>query len=87
MLPVSDPLNNLAIPPDPVVTVGEPDTKILPPVVVPMAALFPAFKTTAELVVEEVAKFPSKVKSPDWVEICTSPVDVIGPNVKAFAST
>ena len=65
------------MPPDPVVTEGVPDTSISPPVVVPMAVVFPAFKVTAEEEVFVVVTFCESVKLPVPVSTRTVPEAII----------
>jgi hypothetical protein len=77
VLPESDPLNSLAIPPVPKVRVDVPITKIFPPVAVPIAVDLPAFRVIAFVVVFAVDTFASKVRSPVRVSTKTVPVAVM----------
>ena len=79
MLPDIDPVNNFAVPPEPVVKTGDPEIIIFPPVVVPIAVLDPAFKTIALDVVAPTVMFSPKVKFPDVVEALKVESDVLAP--------
>jgi hypothetical protein len=61
----------------PVVIDGVPVSTILPPVAVPAAVFFPAFKVTALLLVSVVEIAPASVKLPVNAAIFTVELDVI----------
>ena len=46
-VPDIDPVNKVTLPPDPVVNVGEPETIMSPPLVVPASLFKPAFNIMA----------------------------------------
>ena len=79
VLPDIDPVNNCAVPPEPVVKTGDPEIIMFPPVVVPIAVLEPAFKTIALDVVLPTVMFSPKVKFPDVVEALNVESDVVAP--------
>ena len=92
MLPAILPLNNVARPPTPVVSVGAPLISILPSVAVPAAVALPAFRIMAEFDVSDVAMFSLTVRSPLWVLMLTvavklTPVVFTVPIFKALLST
>jgi len=91
VLPSTLPVKSLAIPPDPIVMVGDPLTIMFPPVLVPAAVSTPALRTTALALVLVVLMLSLNVKSPDVVVMNTSPDDQIPlgftePMVSAFVS-
>jgi len=80
VLPDIDPVNNCAVPPEPVVKTGDPEIIILLlAVVIPIAKLDPAFKTIALDVVLPTVMFSPKVKFPDVVEALKVESDVLAP--------
>ena len=75
VLPDTLPVNSRAVLPEPTVMLGEPETMMLPPVMVPTALVTPAFsvKAVAELI--RLVEMPcATVKSPVAVERLTVPV-------------
>ena len=75
VLSASRPLNKRTIPLVPVVTVGAPDTKMLPPKASPTARFLPAFKVTAVVPVFVVAMLCANVMFPDVDSKSTVPED------------
>jgi hypothetical protein len=63
----SDPLNSLAIPPEPVVMTGEPVTMILPPVKAAMAVFLSALRVIAVAEVFVVETLWARVIFPERV--------------------
>ncbi len=91
VLPSTLPVKSLAIPPDPIVMVGDPLTIMFPPVLVPAAVSTPALRMTALVLALVVLMLSLNVKSPDVVLMNTSPDDQIPvgltePMVNAFVS-
>ena len=91
VLPSTLPVKSFAIPPDPIVMVGNPLTMMFPPVLVPAAVSTPALRMTALALVLVVLMLSLNVKSPDVVLMNTSPDDQIPlgftePMVSAFVS-
>ena len=84
MLPDTLPLIKRMVPPAPAVMLGGPVMRMLPPVVVPAAALLPALSSIAVEVALVVATFCATVISPLSVSTRTSPlalIPVVAPTV------
>ena len=73
----SEPLKSFARPPIPKFSVGEPNSLMLPPEMMPAAADFPAFKMIASSEVDVVFRSCARVKSPSKVATLIRPVDEI----------
>ena len=81
------PVKKAAIPPSPVVIIGDPSMMMLPPVAIPATSHWPALKMIADGVAFVVVTGPEMVKLPVRVATLIGPVAVIPETVSSFPST